>query len=126
MMPLLLGRGRPDRRHARGARNGCWARWGSPAGWTARRTACRAASSSASPLPARWRWTRLLVLADEPTGNLDTKSADAVFELMREVNRERGTTFLIVTHNPRLARRCDRIVEVVDGQVQSDRRVGAD
>ncbi|HEY0331727.1 MAG TPA: ABC transporter ATP-binding protein [Rhodopseudomonas sp.] len=58
-----------------------------------------------------------LVLADEPTGNLDTKSADAVFELMRQINRERGTTFLIVTHNDDLAQRCDRIVTVVDGKV---------
>ncbi len=59
-----------------------------------------------------------LVLADEPTGNLDTKSADDVFELMREVNRESGTRFLLVTHNLDLARRCDRIIEVVDGRIQ--------
>jgi len=58
-----------------------------------------------------------VVLADEPTGNLDSKSADAVFDLMRQINRERGTTFLIVTHNFELAKRCDRIVEVVDGRV---------
>jgi lipoprotein-releasing system ATP-binding protein len=61
-----------------------------------------------------------LVLADEPTGNLDTKSAQGVFELMREVNREDGTTFLIVTHNMDLARRCDRIIELVDGSIRSD------
>ncbi len=58
-----------------------------------------------------------IVLADEPTGNLDTKSADGVFELMRQVNRESGTTFLMVTHNLELARRCDRIVDVVDGRI---------
>ena len=58
-----------------------------------------------------------LVLADEPTGNLDTKSADAVFELMRRVNREQGTTVLFVTHNGALARRCDRTIQVVDGRV---------
>jgi lipoprotein-releasing system ATP-binding protein len=58
-----------------------------------------------------------LILADEPTGNLDTKSADAVFELMRRVNVDNGTTFLIVTHNMGLASRCDRIVEVVDGRI---------
>ncbi|MGJ4885500.1 ABC transporter ATP-binding protein [Bradyrhizobium sp. HKCCYLRH1065] len=60
-----------------------------------------------------------LVLADEPTGNLDTKSAEAVFGLMRDVNREVGTSFLLVTHNLDLARRCDRIIEVVDGRIQS-------
>lgn len=58
-----------------------------------------------------------LVLADEPTGNLDSKSANDVFELMREVNREFGTSFLLVTHNLELARRCDRIIEVVDGRI---------
>ena len=60
-----------------------------------------------------------LLLADEPTGNLDTKSADAVFELLRQVNREHGTAVLFVTHNPDLARRCDTTLMVVDGQMQS-------
>jgi lipoprotein-releasing system ATP-binding protein len=63
-----------------------------------------------------------LVLADEPTGNLDTKSADEVFGLLREINREDRTAFLIVTHDPRMAQRCDRIVELVDGRIVSDRR----
>ncbi len=62
-----------------------------------------------------------LVLADEPTGNLDTKSADSVFDVLRDINETSGTTFLIVTHDPRLAQRCDRIVELVDGRVVSDR-----
>ena len=58
-----------------------------------------------------------LVLADEPTGNLDTKSADDVFALLRRVNNEHGTTVLFVTHNPALAGRCDKTIQVVDGQV---------
>ena len=58
-----------------------------------------------------------LLLADEPTGNLDTQSADAVFELFRQVNREHGTAVLFVTHNPSLAARCDRIIQVIDGKV---------
>lgn len=62
-----------------------------------------------------------LVLADEPTGNLDTHAADEIFALMRRFNRERGTAFLIVTHDPRLARRCDRIIELVDGRIAGDR-----
>lgn len=61
-----------------------------------------------------------LVLADEPTGNLDTKSSDDVFELLREVNREMGTAFLIVTHDLRIADRCDRRIEIVDGRIASD------
>ena len=58
-----------------------------------------------------------LILADEPTGNLDTKSADTVFDMMQRVNKTNGTTFLIVTHNMDLARRCQRVVEVVDGRI---------
>lgn len=58
-----------------------------------------------------------LILADEPTGNLDTKSADDVFSLMREVNRSQGTTFLIITHNLDLASRTDRIIEIIDGKL---------
>jgi len=58
-----------------------------------------------------------LVLADEPTGNLDSSTADEVFELMRRINRERGVAFLMVTHDRDLAERCDRIVELVDGRI---------
>jgi len=58
-----------------------------------------------------------LILADEPTGNLDSKSANAVFEMMRRVNKSNGTTFLLVTHNLDLARKCDHVSEVVDGRI---------
>lgn len=66
-----------------------------------------------------------LVLADEPTGNLDTASADEVFALLRRFNRQRGTAFLIVTHAPQLAARCDRIIELVDGRIVADRSIAA-
>lgn len=56
-----------------------------------------------------------LILADEPTGNLDTHTADEIFALLRAFNRERGSACLIVTHDPRLAARCDREIELVDG-----------
>lgn len=58
-----------------------------------------------------------LLLADEPTGNLDSKSADAVFDLLRRVNQEQGTAILFVTHNPALAARCERQIQVIDGMV---------
>ena len=60
-----------------------------------------------------------LLLADEPTGNLDTKSADAVFALLRRINQEQGTTVLLVTHNPELGERCDKTIQVVDGLIQA-------
>jgi lipoprotein-releasing system ATP-binding protein len=65
------------------------------------------------------------VAADERTGNLDTASADAAFAPMREFGRSRGTAFPIVTHDPRLARRCDRIAELVDGAIVADAPVAA-
>ncbi|MFN4361977.1 MAG: ABC transporter ATP-binding protein [Hylemonella sp.] len=64
-----------------------------------------------------------LVLADEPTGNLDTASSDDVFALLRSIHAERGTSFVVVTHDPRLAARCDRIVELVDGRIARDQKV---
>ena len=61
-----------------------------------------------------------LVLADEPTGNLDTASSDEVFVLLRRMHAERGVSFVVVTHDPRLAARCDRLVELVDGRIARD------
>lgn len=63
-----------------------------------------------------------LVLADEPTGNLDTKTAADIFVMLRKFNRDFGTSFLIVTHDPRLAATCDRRITLADGQIVSDER----
>jgi lipoprotein-releasing system ATP-binding protein len=64
-----------------------------------------------------------LVLADEPTGNLDTASSAEVFGLLRRIHAERGTSFIVVTHDPRLAARCDRLVELVDGRIARDEAI---
>ena len=61
-----------------------------------------------------------LVLADEPTGNLDTASSDEVFVQLRRMHAERGVSFVVVTHDPRLAARCDRLVELIDGRIARD------
>jgi ABC-type lipoprotein export system ATPase subunit len=57
------------------------------------------------------------VLGDEPTGDLDTRTSDEIVDMMREVNLETGTTFILVTHNPEVAEGCDRTILMRDGIV---------
>jgi lipoprotein-releasing system ATP-binding protein len=122
MMPMLVDRGRPDAAMRRRAEEllaqvelSAWQdnlATNMSGGQQQRVAVARALAMNPS-----------LVLADEPTGNLDSKSAQGVFDLMKSVNQRAGTTFLLVTHNQHLAGQCDRIVEVVDGRVLSDRRL---
>ncbi len=122
MMPMLLDRGHPDARmRARAAtllENMQLSDWKDNlatnlSGGQQQRVAVARALAMNPPL----------LLADEPTGNLDSVAAQVVFDLMRRVNREQGTTVLVVTHNLGLARQCDRIVEIVDGVLTGDERL---
>jgi putative ABC transport system ATP-binding protein len=61
-----------------------------------------------------------LVLADEPTANLDSVTGHDVVELMRRLNRERGTTFVFSTHDPRILKAADRVVEIRDGRLYAE------
>jgi lipoprotein-releasing system ATP-binding protein len=121
MMPILVDRGRPDdqmRAHAADllAKVGLGAflgrRPGKLSGGQQQRVAVARALAMSPPL----------VLADEPTGNLDTASADQVFALLRTFNRDFGVTFLVVTHDSRLASRCDRVLELVDGRLVGEKK----
>ena len=60
-----------------------------------------------------------VVLADEPTGNLDTKTGEELFRLLMDINQKHGITFIIVTHNESLSKRCHRTLEMVDGKLHS-------
>ncbi|MCJ7825217.1 MAG: macrolide ABC transporter ATP-binding protein, partial [Anaerolineales bacterium] len=59
-----------------------------------------------------------IILADEPTGNLDTKSGDEIMKILLSLNEERGTTLVIVTHDPEIAAQTQRIVHIKDGVVE--------
>ena len=64
-----------------------------------------------------------LILADEPTGNLDSERSEEVLAILRRYNRERGQTFVLVTHDPDVGAACDRIVRMRDGKIREDRPV---
>jgi len=66
-----------------------------------------------------------LVMADEPTGNLDARNADAIFKLLGELNQQQGTAFLVVTHDLNLAKRLNRQMEMRDGQLSEHLTLGA-
>ena len=61
-----------------------------------------------------------IILADEPTGNLDSDSTETIYELMREINEKTGTTFIIITHDKKIAEKADRIIEIKDGRIHMD------
>ena len=65
-----------------------------------------------------------LLLADEPTGNLDTARGEEILNLLRTIHRERGTTIVIVTHDHHAASACDRLIKLRDGRVEGDSAVG--
>ncbi len=61
-----------------------------------------------------------IILADEPTGNLDSDTTENIYDLMRTINQELGTTFIIITHDRRIAEKADRIIEIKDGRINID------
>ncbi len=125
MMPALADRGRPDP-HMRRRATELLERVGLSDRLHYRATDLSGGQQQRVAVARALSMAPALVLADEPTGNLDTESGDQVFALLREFNREQGTAFLIVTHDPRLAERCDRVIELVDGRIRSDRGAPSD
>lgn len=64
--------------------------------------------------------TPKIILADEPTGNLDSESTENIYNLMRDINIKLNTTFVVITHDRRIAEKADRIVEIKDGRISTD------
>ncbi len=62
-----------------------------------------------------------IVLADEPTGDVDTKTGDEILGLMHDLNEKMGVTFIVITHDPVVAEHCDRLIRIVDGQISTDK-----
>ena len=84
------------------------------------RASCRAARSSASPLRAPSSPIPTLLLCDEPTGDLDRKTADDILDLLEELNKQHGKTIVMVTHDPRAAERANRTLHLNKGRLERE------
>ena len=114
-LPLLLQR----HRRPASARSGCWRCWSGSACANTPSTgpaSCRAGSASAWPSRARWSRRPQLVLADEPTANLDSVTGQNIIDLMKELNRTEGTTFIFSTHDARVMAHASAVVRLADGK----------
>lgn len=121
MLPLLADRGRRDGEMARRA-EALLADVGLAERASFRATDLSGGEQQRVALARALMMRPSLVLADEPTGNLDSESGAQVFRLLREFNTRYGTAFVVVTHDDRLAEQCDRIVHLVDGRVDRTAR----
>jgi lipoprotein-releasing system ATP-binding protein len=119
LMPLMVTHGKPSAAHTERARE-LLASVGL-ADFMLRKPAELSGGQQQRVAIARSLVTRpALLLADEPTGNLDTRTAAGVFDLFRRFNEEMGCAVLVVTHDPRLSDTCDRTISLVDGVIVSD------
>ncbi len=93
--------------------------WGSPRAPAFVRASSPGESASASRSPGHWSHVRAILLADEPTGNLDSAAGAALLELLEELGAQ-GATIVVITHDTGLAARLPRQVQVLDGQIVAD------
>ena len=116
-LPLELA---GEARRLRARRGGARGASASASGCTTTRRSSRAASSSGSRSPAPSSPNPAILVADEPTGNLDENTGESIIDLLFALKRDRGATLVLVTHDLALARRCDRMVRLRSGRVEAD------
>ena len=121
-MPAMIGEGvlgylAPRARAIATGRARCssWSAWA--IGSSTSRASSPAARCSARRSPGRWSSQPRVLLADEPTGNLDKHTGEEIMAILRRLNREQNLTIVMVTHDPRIADQADRTVTLVDGRV---------
>jgi lipoprotein-releasing system ATP-binding protein len=119
LMPLMLSRGKPDKLALQQARE-LLAAVGLEKFANSKPNELSGGQQQRVAIARALITEPALLLADEPTGNLDTRTAAEVFELFHKVNRERDCAVLLVTHDQRLSAACDRTINLVDGQIESD------
>ena len=113
-LPLLLTSLARRERRERVRQRACRS-WACPTAWTTTRTSCRAASSSAWRSRARSSPIPTLIVADEPTGDLDRETAEEILDLLERLNRELGKTIIMVTHDPKAAAARARMIHLEKG-----------
>lgn len=122
LLPLMIGQGKPSAQ-ARAQAYDLLAAVGL-ADWAQRRVTELSGGQQQRVAIARALITRPpLLVADEPTGNLDTQSAQGVFDLFRQFHHSEGCAIVLVTHDPRLAQQAGRCITLVDGRIASDERL---
>lgn len=119
LMPLMLAQGKPDKAAVQRARD-LLAAVGLERFFNSKPNELSGGQQQRVAIARALITEPALLLADEPTGNLDTQTASEVFELFRRFNRERGCAVLLVTHDPRLSATCDRTIDLVDGRIERD------
>lgn len=120
LMPFYVGHGAPAKREVQEAKE-LMERVGLKDRMNNRATDLSGGQQQRVAIARALAGRKPLILADEPTGNLDTQTGGDIFRTMREFNQQDGTTFLLVTHDPSFAERTDRVISVVDGRIAEDR-----
>ena len=104
--------------HCGAKRRSCWSAWGWGTGSTHLPTELSGGEMQRAAIARALAGSPSVLLADEPTGNLDAGSGQGVLDLFRDLNRERGLTMMLVTHDQQIAQQADRVVRLAEGRIE--------